>query len=930
MRLHKKITAVLITLVMFSGCMGETTFAQDAATGENIVSEQYVETVKKLTSLGIYSFENEAPDSVVTRGQFACIVTDLLGVDGVGVDDVTEYFSDVDNTTMYAEEISEAVSLGIMNGMGSGKFCPDNAITYIQALKTVLTALGYQPVAKGRGDYPWGYISCGAELGISKGGPSDYNEALTFEMAVRMIELAAEAPVFECIAVTEDTSVFTKNENAVLLNVYHGIEFSRGLMTDNGITAISSESSIGNENVKIGSRVLYTTDASVKQYLGYNVEYYYRSDANSDFLLYATVYENHNDWVVINAKDLLIGNEDFTKTSVVAQINGKKQTYKINPNADFIYNGVIDKTFTSNSMKIENGTLTLIDADLDGVYELVKAEEYVDILVSALSVSDNKLLAKIAPLDNDDNESYNVIDYKEFKSVVFEDANGETVPSESIKADSVVSVFRSKDKKTSVRFVLGLNTSEITVKEIYEDDSGYHLIDGVNEYVLSASYEKMIGKSAGYPKPELGEMYRIYLNYEGDIAIMEKIDSRTQYAYFMSIGTKPGLKNNVQLKLYLDSNDCVIVNTAKKVEINQIKGKNPENLMNEGTGLVVNGEITPQLVKIKLNSNGELTYLETAGEKVSNVYGFDLNKFSLVYVNGYTSDTSTSTLYSGTAARAVGGGYCVNKNTKIFRIESRNVNPVAYSEDDIEVISYSTFCDRYGGSYITLYDSDEAWACGAAVVSQKIGTESRFFTVDSCKYVIDENGEEKIKVSGWWKGLYWTFREARPGIITEAIKTMYPTAQNTTLKKGDLIEITFDHNQELDDVSLLWSPALDPDRTYSEKPENASGSSHISTAEKFLVLGTPCIVADGRIGIYTGSAENPFWVSLMSTNPNIYKYDMAEDTLTKITEKEIPVAAVLNSTGDGYDIVDSNTKIFIIRSRSIVSDVYVVTNVDNN
>jgi hypothetical protein len=88
-----------------------------------------------------------------------------------------------------------------------------------------------------------------------------------------MIELAAEAPVFECIAVTEDTSVFTKNENAVLLNVYHGIEFSRGLMTDNGITAISSESSIGNENVKIGSRVLYTTDASVKQYLGYNVEY---------------------------------------------------------------------------------------------------------------------------------------------------------------------------------------------------------------------------------------------------------------------------------------------------------------------------------------------------------------------------------------------------------------------------------------------------------------------------------------------------------------------------------------------------------------------------------------------------------------------------------------------------------------------------------
>ena len=48
--------------------------------------------------------------------------------------------------------------------------------------------------------------------------------------------------------------------------------------------------------------------------------------------------------------------------------------------------------------------------------------------------------------------------------------------------------------------------------------------------------------------------------------------------------------------------------------------------------------------------------------------------------------------------------------------------------------------------------------------------DDRTFTVVSSKTVIDEFGEERYQVTGYWKNNVWTFREHFPGVFETAIK----------------------------------------------------------------------------------------------------------------------------------------------------------------
>ena len=53
-----------------------------------------------------------------------------------------------------------------MNGYGNSLFLPDKDITYNEAVKTIITVLGYEPLALQKGGYPQGYLNTANELGL--------------------------------------------------------------------------------------------------------------------------------------------------------------------------------------------------------------------------------------------------------------------------------------------------------------------------------------------------------------------------------------------------------------------------------------------------------------------------------------------------------------------------------------------------------------------------------------------------------------------------------------------------------------------------------------------------------------------------------------------------------------------------------------------
>ena len=105
-------------------------------------------------------------------------------------------FTDVASNHWAAGYINWAAGLGIVNGMGDGTFAPDAPVTYEQAVKMIVCALGYESLAVKRGGYPTGYMVIASSYGVTDGvamTPASINA--TRAGVAQLIYNALEAPL---------------------------------------------------------------------------------------------------------------------------------------------------------------------------------------------------------------------------------------------------------------------------------------------------------------------------------------------------------------------------------------------------------------------------------------------------------------------------------------------------------------------------------------------------------------------------------------------------------------------------------------------------------------------------------------------------------------------------------------------------------------
>lgn len=187
----KKIISILLSAVLIlSMSMG-------------VLAESEKETAaKELEKYGIVGPRNYlgelTVDGPVTRASMAKMLVLMSGLtpDSAGCD-----FTDVPADHGASGFIARAAAIGIVNGMGDGTFAPDEYVTYQQAMKMVVCALGYSVDAERRGGYPHGYVMTAMNLGLA---PS---EAIMTDSADRgeiMIMLAKALDVPIMVAVEEE------------------------------------------------------------------------------------------------------------------------------------------------------------------------------------------------------------------------------------------------------------------------------------------------------------------------------------------------------------------------------------------------------------------------------------------------------------------------------------------------------------------------------------------------------------------------------------------------------------------------------------------------------------------------------------------------------------------------------------------------------
>lgn len=224
----KKVAVILCIVSLLSNVI-----ANAAAVSMTYSTEQKIETLKQCNIVNGYEDGNFYPQNNISRAEFCKMVSVMSGMDVGNSMDNNSFFADVPtehwanryimfcynnglikgvlhNEKLYFVDLDEngneigrselfyKDSIGKLYGTDTkvreSLFAPDDYITYQDALKILVCALGYEEAAKSRGDYPLGYVSTAKNIGIIS-TPFSNTDYISRESAAEMIYNTLFAPM---------------------------------------------------------------------------------------------------------------------------------------------------------------------------------------------------------------------------------------------------------------------------------------------------------------------------------------------------------------------------------------------------------------------------------------------------------------------------------------------------------------------------------------------------------------------------------------------------------------------------------------------------------------------------------------------------------------------------------------------------------------
>ena len=192
----KKVISSVAALTMVASSVAA--FAVDFPDVESTAS--YAQAVQELSALDVISGYDDGtfgPDKLVTRAEITKMIVDALA-ERSSAEASTEStkFADVSADHWAKGYINQGVADGFIAGMSDTEFDPDANVTYVQAQKMLVSAIGYETYAQAQGGWPIGYKTYAASLDITKGisGIKDSTE-LTRSQVAQMIDNAMDAPL---------------------------------------------------------------------------------------------------------------------------------------------------------------------------------------------------------------------------------------------------------------------------------------------------------------------------------------------------------------------------------------------------------------------------------------------------------------------------------------------------------------------------------------------------------------------------------------------------------------------------------------------------------------------------------------------------------------------------------------------------------------
>lgn len=335
MKFIKRTICLLLSVFVITGSLA--VFAdEDLSDNVNRDALNKMEILKMLNIIPDYEEYNVQLEKVVTRGEFAEIIANLINAEKYSGE--TSYFYDVPVAHRAYSAVNTLASRNIISGSGGKLFKPDEPIVAVDAIKILLSVMGYGEYAEQyNGGYPTGYITTANRTGISKG--IDLSGTFSNAKMYLLLYKAMTTEMFKEKQYSASGITYTMSDDT-LLSLYHDTYYVRGTLNGAGGVSLTDGNTNNTNNVQIDN-MIYETEIDVSQYLGDKIEAFYHHDKKTDCntVIWMKQYGESKALNISVDNDASFDLNTFSLTYI--KENGRKANVKLDSNCILIYNGKV-------------------------------------------------------------------------------------------------------------------------------------------------------------------------------------------------------------------------------------------------------------------------------------------------------------------------------------------------------------------------------------------------------------------------------------------------------------------------------------------------------------------------------------------------------------------------------------------------------------
>ena len=681
----KKVISSVAALTMVASSVAA--FAVDFPDVESTAS--YAQAVQELSALDVISGYDDGtfgPDKLVTRAEITKMIVDALA-ERSSAEASTEStkFADVSADHWAKGYINQGVANGFIAGMSDTEFDPDANVTYVQAQKMLVSAIGYETFAQAQGGWPTGYKTYAASLDITKGisGIKDSTE-LTRAQVAQMIDNAMDAPLC-VIAGWKPEWNGTQTPNLEIRDGKEGRAYET-LFTEKHdaykvygrVTATSKSENSGLDADQVKFKVekadKFDDDKITTDNMQEEPMYIGNSGADKYLLTYAQALIQKNDddeYTILSIapaaanKTVTLASEDYDSTKSAdaasalyfypAGTTKGSVKYALDKEGFEVYvNGVKDDNYSSNIGNLktylastDTASVTLQKKTKDGStstssdYNIVMISTYSTAIVESVTDKSNQTIIYFDDQSTGVSTKLTVDKDDEKKSYSFILDGAEIEPTE-LQEDDVLNIAYDKTEGFSDSSFYDVYVTRNVVEGVkctsIKKDSDN---ENNTEYTMGGTkYKAAEGMSI---KAEISTEYTLNLDHFGRIARIDETASSKNYGILKNIYKKAGGDYMAQIITKTGAEEEYKIDTKNVASYQAILGSNIGNdgvsyadedaLKKAYVAHVIDYSVSSSSNKITIKNAEALTYDKVADDKE---YKADNNKIGNIKLSDST------------------------------------------------------------------------------------------------------------------------------------------------------------------------------------------------------------------------------------------------------------------------------------------------------